>query len=121
MAGSKLIETTRLKASSILEVVIAMVVIVVVFTIAMAIFGNVQRLSLTGKKVKAQAVLKQVLLKSEQNVAVGKETTTIDEFKVEQEITLYGQGNNLYQISQTAYDSNGEIVAESKNVIYEAR
>jgi len=104
-----------------LEVVISMVVIVVVFTIAMAIFGNVQRLSLTGKKIKAQAVLKEAFLKPEQHIAVGKQTTTIDEFRVEQEITPYGQSNNLYQISLTAYDNNGEKVAESKNVMYDVK
>jgi len=121
MAGSKLMNANKLKASSIIEVVISMVVIVVVFTIAMAIFGNVQRLSLTSKKVKALAVLKGAFLKSEQHISVGKETNTIDEFKVEQEITPYGQSNNLYQISLIAYDSNGEMVAESKNVMYDAK
>lgn len=121
MAGNKITRANRLKASSILEVVIAMVVIVAVFTIAMAIFGNVQRLSLTGKKIKAQAILKQEFLKSGQQIRIGKERTTVDEFKVEQDVSQYGQGNNLYQFSLTAYDSNGEVVAESKNVVYEAK
>lgn len=98
-----------------------MVVIVAVFTIAMMIFGNVQRLSLTGKKVKAQAVLREVLLKTEQHMVIGNEAVTMDEFKVGQEITEYGQSNDLYQISLTAYDNNGKMVAELKSVVYETK
>jgi hypothetical protein len=112
MAGSKL------KASSIFEMVISMVIIVVVFTIAMSIFANVQRLSLTGKKIKAQATLNEELIKAEQNIVIAKTTTTIEDFKVEKEISIYNNNSSLYQVSLAAYDGNQEKIAEINSVVY---
>jgi len=118
MAGTKLIPT-KVKASSILEVVISMVVIVVVFTIAMAIFANVGRLALTGRKLKAQGLLNEVLLTVKQNPVIGTATSTSDGLKIEQEITRYNNTDNLYQVNLMAYDENGDKVAELKEVFYE--
>ena len=52
MAGRKLIRT-KIMASTILEVIVAMVIIVVVFGIAMMIYTNVLRMSLSVKKIQA--------------------------------------------------------------------
>ena len=60
MAGRKLIRT-KIMASTILEVIVAMVIIVVVFGIAMMIYTNVLRMSLSVKKIQAQAILKETL------------------------------------------------------------
>jgi hypothetical protein len=48
-----------MSASSILEVVIAMVMIVLVLGLSMAIYANVMRLSLPARNVRAQLVLQQ--------------------------------------------------------------
>jgi hypothetical protein len=48
MAGNKL--NTKLSASNILEVIVSMVIIVIVFGIAMMIYSNVLRFSLSAKK-----------------------------------------------------------------------
>ena len=111
MAGSKL------KASSILEVVIAMVVIVTVFTIAMMIYGNVQRLSLSSKKIKAQAVLHELLLSAEKSSEVSKRSFVIDHIRVEEDISTYNNSTTLHIISLTAYDQNQEQIAELKEVV----
>ena len=109
----------KVKASSILEVVISMVVIVVVFTIAMAIFANVGRLALTGKKLRAQGILNEVLLTVKQNPVVGTITSTVDGLKIGQETERYSNTDNLYQVNLTAFDENGDKVAELKEVISE--
>lgn len=121
MAGRQLKTTGRLTASSILEVVISMVVIVVVFSIAMGIFANVQRLTLSAKKIRAQGVLREVLFKAEQSPDIDKQNLKVDEWNVEQEISVYGDNRSLHQISLVAYDANMEKVAELKEVVYDAR
>ncbi|WP_121200108.1 hypothetical protein [Mucilaginibacter gracilis] len=111
----------RVRASSILEVIISMVVIVIVFSIAMAIFANVQRLSLSAKKIRAEAVLKEELIKIAEAPQLSKQSSTVDGLSIEEETTSYNNNDNLFQVNLTAYDANKEKVAELKEVIYDAR
>jgi type II secretory pathway pseudopilin PulG len=114
MAGSKL--KHRVGASTIIEVVISMVIIVIVFGIAMTIFANVTRLSLSGKKLKAQALLRQAMITAEGTLNSTK-TITIDEFRIEQEVKPYQQNSALSDIHLTAYDQNQQKIAELEKVI----
>jgi|SRR6185503_3945699 len=110
MAGSKL--NGRVRASTILEVVISMVVIVIVFGIAMMIVTNVTRLSQSGKKLRAEALLKTAI-----DSAGSTKTITLDEFRLEQEVKPYQQNNALLDVHLTAYDQNQQKVAELEKII----
>jgi len=118
MAGIKLSVTGKAKASSIVEVVISMVVIVIVFGIAMGIFANVQRLSLSAQKVHAQAILKEELIKTEQEPHISKQTNNVDGFEVSSEVTPYQDHADLYLIALAAFDNNGKKMAELREVVY---
>ena len=114
MAGRKLIIQTKIRASTILEVVVSMVIIILVFGIAMMIYTNVVRLSLSVKKIKAQAVLQETLLQAEQVKNLATESLTIDDLRIEQEVKPYG---NLTEIHLTAYDANQQKIAELQKII----
>jgi len=116
MAGSKLTVQTRIKASTLVEVVVAMVVILVVFGIAMMIYTNVLRLSLSAKKIRAQALLQETLLKAEHTAGNTTQSFTLDDFRIEQEAAPYNN-SNLTEIHLTAYDQNQQKVAELQKVI----
>jgi Tfp pilus assembly protein PilV len=115
MAGSKLNGTV--KASTILEVIISMVIIVAVFGIAMMIFTNVSRLSLSAKKIRAQAILQETMLKAEQTTGNANQSFTADDFRIEEEITPYNGESNLTAVHLTAYDQNQQKIAELQKVI----
>lgn len=117
MAGRKLIIQSRVRASTILEVLISMIVIIVVFGIAMMIFANVSRLSLSAQKMKAAAILQERLLSAEQNTINLDETVTIGEFQVEQEVKTYDKNDSLFEIHLTAWDGNRVKVVELQKVI----
>jgi Tfp pilus assembly protein PilE len=117
MAGSKLNITKKVRASTILEVVIAMVVIILVFGIAMMIYTNVMRMSLSVKKLKAQAILQETLLIAEQNTKNSNQTLTVGDFRVEEEVKTYQNDNHLSEIHLTAYDANQQKIAELQKVI----
>lgn len=107
--------SSKVAASTILEVVIALVVIVMVLGISLMIYSNVMRLSLSGKKLKAQFVLQQVMLRES---AVGNDLAhSANEFSIEQEVLPYGTTGRLRLVHLTAYDENHEKVAELKKVI----
>ena len=117
MAGSKLTYRHRVKGSTILEVIISMIIIIVVFGIAMMIFINVNRLSLSIKKLKAQAILQHTLLQAEQANDHTDQTITVDDLTIKQEITPFENESGLSVITLTAFDPNHEQVARLKKVI----
>jgi Tfp pilus assembly protein PilE len=115
MAGGKL--NRRVNASTLLEVVISMIVIVVVFGIAMMIYSNVLRLSLSAKKMRAQALLQETMVKAEQVPGNTNQSFTIDDFRIEQEAGPYNNETSLKAIHLTAFDQNQQKVAELQKVI----
>src|SRR5581483_829041 len=104
MAGRELNSTLKAKGSTILEVIISMIVILIVFTIAMMIYANVNKLSLSAQKVKAEAILKERLLLIEQTGQSDNLTGMADDFLIEQNISLYQENKHLSEVHLTAYD-----------------
>jgi Tfp pilus assembly protein PilE len=115
MAGDKL--KYRVEASTILEVIISMVVILVVFTIAMMISTNVVRSSLSVKKIKAQALLQETLARAEQNKENNSQIFTVDDFKIEEKTEAYDNNPALTEIDLVAFDTNQDTVAKLQKVI----
>jgi Tfp pilus assembly protein PilE len=115
MAGGKL--KRRLPASGILEVIVSMVIIVIVFGIAMMIYTNVLRLSLSAKKVKAYAILQETMLKAEHTAENVTQSVSIADFRIEQEVKPYLDNINLAEIHLTAFDQNQQKIAELQKVI----
>jgi Tfp pilus assembly protein PilE len=114
MAGRKL----KVQASSILEVVVSMVIMVIVFGIAMMIYTNVIRFSLSAKKLKAEALLQQAMLTAEQHPEAATTTsTTVNDFRIEQEVKPYEGGAGLTIVRLTAYDQNQQQIAQLQKVI----
>jgi Tfp pilus assembly protein PilE len=117
MAGSKLTDKHSVRGSTILEVIISMIIIIVVFGIAMMIFANVNRLSLSAKKLRAEAILQQTLLLAEHAKDHADQTITVDDLTIKQEITPFENEPGLSVITLTAFDPNHEQVARLKKVI----
>lgn len=100
-----------------MEAVIAMVIMVLVFGIAMMIFTNVTRLSLSVRKVRAQAVLQDLLLQAAKDPGNSDRTIPVEDLRIEQKVTPFGQGPGLSQIELTAYDESGKPLAEVQQII----
>lgn len=117
MAGNKVTFNAKVKASTILEVIIAMVVILVVFGIAMMIYANVTQSSLSVKKIKAEAILKEYLQNAEKADENTTQTFTADDLRIEQQVKSYDNEKKLIEIDLAAYDANQQQVAELHKVI----
>jgi len=116
MAGKQLKENATVRASTVLEVIIAMTVIVVVFGIAMMIYGNVMRMSLSVAQLKAKGILKEQMLKAERADTLQNASFQIDSLTIEQNVsdTL---ATGLKIIHLKAYDINHQKVAELQKII----
>ncbi|QEM09158.1 hypothetical protein [Mucilaginibacter rubeus] len=117
MAGGKLNIGYKLRASTLLEVIVSMIIIIVVFGIAMMIFTNISRLSLSPKKLRAQAVLQEILFRDELAGSAVGQTVTVDDITVKQDISPFENEPRLSVITLTAFDANQEQVAQLKKVI----
>jgi len=115
MAGIKL--RHKVQASSIMEVVIAMVVIVTVFGMAMMIFSNVMRSSSSVQKIKAQAILRQAMYTAEKNKENLTKTYNLGDFSIEQKVSAYPGNPDLSVIELKAYDLNGQLKASLQKII----
>ena len=115
MAGVKI--RAKLKASSILEVVVSMVVIVLIFGIAMMIYSNVLRLSLSAKQLRAEAILRDRMLSSNNDTAGSNELQADAEFRIEEKRQPYQGLPNLTDLDLTAFDQNNQKIAEIHQLI----
>lgn len=105
------------RASTIMEVLIAMIMIIVVFGIAMMIFTNVLNSSLSVKKIRAQAILHEMMLNVEKSRNEVSQSVSTDDFRIEQEIKPYNGNVALIDVHLTAFDNNQQKVAELEKVI----
>jgi len=118
MVSGKLKVKSKLPASSIIEVLIAMVVIMVVFGTAMMIFANIMQSSMSVKKLRAQAILNQTLQADESSANPASTTFSADELHIEQTVKSYNNEANLTEIDLSAYDANGkELITLHKVII----
>ena len=118
MVSGKLKVKSKLPASSIIEVLIAMVVIMVVFGTAMMIFANIMQSSMSVKKLRAQAILNQTLQADESSANPAFTTFSADELHIEQTVKSYNNEANLTEIDLSAYDANGkELITLHKVII----
>ena len=117
MAAAKLIYQDKVKASTIVDVIVSMVIIVVVFGIAMIIYANVTRMSLSSQKIKAQAILQKELISTEQTKTFSNKSIDTADLRIEQEVVPFNNDTLLSVIHLTAYDLNQNEVTELKKLI----
>jgi len=113
MAGIKL----KARASTLLEVIISMILIMVVFGIAMMIFTNVIRFTTSAKQIRAKAALEDLLVKEEQSKTIASQSIALDEFTIEEAVAAYNNQQNLLLVQLTAFDQNRQEVASAQKVI----
>ncbi|AMR33711.1 hypothetical protein A0256_20880 [Mucilaginibacter sp. PAMC 26640] len=109
----------RVSGSSLVEVVIAMVVIVLVFSIALMIVTNVTRSSLNVSKAAAAKVLDKVLAEAESinEADINERTFNAEGLVVKKNIVPYGTSQNLQEITLSALNEKGDTVLTIKKVL----
>lgn len=118
MAGTKVTRNGKLSGSSLLEVVIAMVVIVMVLGIALSIFANVTRSSLSAQQLRAKAVLDHTLISLEQDADTTAADSLIDAgWKLVRDTSAYEGSAQLRQVHLAVLDENRDTLAQLQKVL----
>ena len=108
-----------LNGSSLVEAVIAMVVIVIVFGIALVVITNVTRSSLSVTKATAQKVLDKAIADVERTgeLAPSQASLNIDGLTVDQQILPYWKNPALTEIRLSALNERGDTILTIRKVL----
>ncbi|MBS1520715.1 MAG: hypothetical protein JST50_06960 [Bacteroidetes bacterium] len=117
MVRRKLNVFSKVEASTVLEVVVSMVIIIAVFGIAMMIYANVSRMSLSGQKIKAQAVLSQVAKGISETDLGSNQQLMLHDLTIEKSVKPYADNNKILEVNLKAFDKNHLLLAESHELI----
>lgn len=98
-----------------------MVLIVIVFGVAMMIFANVMRSSLSARQVNAQAVLSSVLVSLAQKKDIENTSFSVDSLHILQEVKPYEKAPGMMEVHLTASGNSGENIAEARMIMQSAR
>ena len=108
----------RLAASSIVESMTAMLIILISFGAGMSIYLNIMTNEKLLSKTKANALLTQVLEKSIQEQNHIDERIQMDELLIEKKVKPYPHSPQHHQYVLKAFDPKQQLIYEVKEIIY---
>ena len=121
MKNLKRLLRVTVRASSLIEVITAMVIISMVFSMASVIFLNVQKTGLSKRKLEAMMILDETFTESVRtNQYVTREVSYTDEIRIYQEVRPSRLSNLLLVVVLEARDRDGKLVAEQKHLVHVA-
>jgi competence protein ComGF len=109
--------STTLKASTLLEVITAMVMIMVIFTVATSMFIRVTGAGSTIEKINAQLILnhKAIEVKLSQNFK--DDESKEGELNVKQHIKPHGSSTSLLLLHLEAFNNDNKKLADLKELV----
>jgi len=107
----------RVRASSIIEVLISMVIIMVVFGIALAIFDKITHSSVNGKNLLAQGLLKKELAAAEFSKTTTDSIYVTDDLTIARTFSAYAVDPALTVVRLSAINDKQDTVYTIKKVL----
>ncbi len=105
------------KASTLLETLVAMVIIMLCFSIGTMVYVNVITSENMVQKVHANIVLQNLALKIKNENEFLDSEMEMDDFFIKRKINNYQFSDNLIHLSLLAYQKNGKLVASHNEII----
>ena len=107
----------KLKAYTLVETIIAMVIIMLVFSIAMMIFVNVMKTERVVRQAEVFFKINEVLNQTKLKKEYVDLTYSFDDYEIQQTIIPYNESNKIKQLTVTAFDSNGKQIAQKIELV----
>ncbi|SDN35028.1 hypothetical protein SAMN05421820_107152 [Pedobacter steynii] len=109
-----------LKASTLLEVIVAMVIIMIVFVLATGIFTKVIGSSASVKQQQVRSLSSGIIQESLTQHNWTDETVKIDSIVFQKTVLPYGTDPDLLQISVSAIE-HGKEIGKSRRIVRKGR
>lgn len=120
MGRVKKLWNARVSGSSLIEVITAVVIISIVFTIASVVYLNVQRSGFSAKKLRASIVVNELIISSLKEKRFESLQREFGEFVLYQTVDLYAGNRNLKILIVEARDETGKLIAQRKKLVYDS-
>ena len=109
--------TKKIKGSTLVESLIAMVVVMVSFGVATTVYVNVLSSRDEIQKLKSMTILKKLAFESKQNRLFLDDNITVDGFVIEKKVVSYNGQKDLFQLKLKAFNQNEKQLAEYNELI----
>ncbi|WMJ72545.1 hypothetical protein RCC89_05130 [Cytophagaceae bacterium ABcell3] len=108
----------KLKASTIIENVIAMTILSIVSGIALTVFLQVSAVLSSGEVIEAKLILDEYFNKTVREHRVFDEKVSINDFVIDQKVEPYGNPSaQLHQLVIIVYNLKGRKLCEKKEIL----
>lgn len=115
--GLRTSDFKHLKASSMLEALVAMVIILGSFVVTCMIYVNVTTSDNNRQKLDAQLLINQMAFKTKQEQNFIDETTETDFLTIEKTVVKYPNTEDLNQLTIRVTDKEGKLIEEYKELL----
>jgi hypothetical protein len=109
----------KLQASSILEVVIAMLLVTIIMSISMVIFSNIMKSSFNTRKIEAFARIKVLSIATKKEKRFITEEYLEADYKIQKQVENYANTSGIIQIKWFAEDKDKKLLAEYREIVSE--
>lgn len=106
-----------LKAATLVESLIAMVIIIITLGIATMIYSNVLDSDKQRKQLKAIFLLKQELIKTKTEKTFLDSEEQINDWSLKKVVKRFDQTENLYCLSMSVLDAEGKTIAVKNELV----
>jgi len=107
----------QIKASSLLETIVAMVILLTVFSISIVVIQNVLRTASMGDRTNSYFILEEELYKTIQSKKYFNEEIEKDQFKVSKQVFDSELSDSLLVIDLKAIDKKGVVLTSIRETI----
>lgn len=106
----------RVKASTLLEVIVAMVIILIVFTLAIGIYNNVLSSGNSARKTQMNALMAHLMIKSINEQNWNDQEILQDRITFRKTVLPYEKYTDLVLITITAFEHDRQI-GQSRQIV----
>lgn len=109
--------TKKIPGATLIEALIAMVIVMLSFGIAITVYVNVISSGNQSQKLKCQFLLKKIAIETKQNHLFLDEKISSDEITVQKTVTPYSGNKNILQLNLKAYSPNEKLLSEYNELV----
>ncbi len=104
----------RISGATIIETVVAMVIILVLFSITTTVLVQTSLRSFSIKRIKAAQLVNTCFVKTTNEKAFFDEQLVMDEFLIKKEVQYYSRNKHILSVRISVADNNNELVSEQR-------
>jgi competence protein ComGF len=109
--------THKIKSSTLIEALVAMVIIILVYAIGLTIFINVNKSNNNRLKIEAFLVLEDIVTNTKKEAKYIDEIYDLENLKIEKKITKYENNNSLNILQIKVLSKDNKLLAEHREIV----